>query len=329
MSISHENGGPADDGGVCASEAETLRYFGDELAGEERERAERHLVDCATCRETIAMLASVMSDDLSPEDARLRDELDARTAEDARRLFRTQSVKRTRAVWAYYAIAASVLLAVGAVAWIFIPRPNADVARGMETLRAATRERRPTELRVTGLDYAPYREVRGGASDADRIRDSRDLLLDAVARDPSPEARHALARALVASNDYAGAIAQLELAHAEAPSDAGILADLAVARAATGDTAGAIADLDRALATNPRNAEALFNRGVLRARAGQVEGAREDLTNYLALDATSEWAAEARRRLEEIDPKKISRRDAATQRHGGRSFAPLRLRAPA
>jgi Flp pilus assembly protein TadD len=296
----YEIGGDLGAGAVCAAEPETLRYFGGELSGEAHERAELHLVACDTCRETIAMLARATAEDLSPEDARLRDEVAARTADAARQLFEAQRPARRIPAWVY-AVAASVLilLAVTIVVTVVNPRPDPDVELAMTTLRDATRERRPAELRVTGLDYAPYREVRGAGGD-DRLAVARDLLLEAVAEDPSPEARHALGRALIATRDYAGAGAQLELASAEAPSDAGLLTDLAVARSAAGDAAGAAEALDRALAADSDFAPALFNRGMLAARAGRRDAARADLQRYLTLDGASEWAAEARRRIEEL-----------------------------
>jgi Flp pilus assembly protein TadD len=154
---------------------------------------------------------------------------------------------------------------------------------------------------MTGFDYAPYRDVRGGGSDDDLVRVSRELLLDAVRRNPTPEARHALGRALVASGDYAGAIAQLELASAESPSDAGVLTDLAVARAASGDAAGALADLDRALVLDPSSPEALFDRAALVASTGPRDAAREAIERFLARDGDSPWAGEARRMLADLD----------------------------
>jgi tetratricopeptide (TPR) repeat protein len=293
----HQTEGELGVDAFCEAEPETLRYYAGELEGEAHERAERHVVECDTCRETIAMLARATAEDLSPEDARLRDEVAARTADAARRLFEAERQGPRVPAWVY-AVAASVLIAVGV--WFAIPRPDPDVELAMTTLRDATRERRPAELQVTGLDYAPYREVRGAGGD-DRVAVARDLLLEAVDEDPSPEARHALGRALIASREYAGAVAQLELAAAEAPSDAAVLTDLAVARAAAGDAERATEALDRALTADPDFAPALFNRGMLAARAGRRDAARADLQRYLTLDGASEWAAEARQRLQTID----------------------------
>lgn len=290
----------------CSSEGETLAYFAGELSGERLERAESHLVECDTCRETLAMLARMTSQELSPEDARLAEEVAERTATAARKMFpgaAKEEPPRERASTRWLALAASIVLAgsIGLAIWLARPAKNPDVDLAMKSLKSATSKKRPAEMRVTGLEYAEYREVRSGNRDNEDLLDNaRALLEHAVAKNPTPDARHALGRVLIATNDHTAAIAQLELARQASPRDVGILTDLAVARAGAGDAKSAEADLDRALEIDPSNQEALFNRALLRQRTGRPDEALADFERYLQLDPGSPWAAEARQRLNDL-----------------------------
>jgi len=291
----------------CPAEEQTLAYLAGDLSGAERAGAEHHVAVCDACREVAALLVRLTSTEVSPEEAQLLDEIGERTEEAARRLYREKyGDRRRRQAWVKWgALAASVALAaaVGLAIWQSRPGVDSDVGRGMAALHAATHEQRPIELRLTGMDYAPHRELRSANGGARQVYYSRALLEKAVNANPTPEARHALGQALVASGDYDGAVAQLERARDEAPRDAGILSDLGAARAAAGDGAGAEADLTRALDIDPSRPEALFNRAIVRERAGRLSDAAADLHTYLTVDDASPWAAEVRNRLQEIESK--------------------------
>src|SRR5690348_7102308 len=93
-------------------------------------------------------------------------------------------------------IVIATAMALGAGAWRLLVKLS-PVNQGIAELNRAYRSRRPLEARISGFDYAPLAETRGGERDAvdyvSRDRAER-LLLDAFSEDSSPAARHALGR---------------------------------------------------------------------------------------------------------------------------------------
>lgn len=302
---------------ACAEETRTLAWFEGRLDSGEALEAERHAAECAVCRETLAMIAGFTSDSLDDGEAALLEAVNERTAKAAIALGRGGPSRPSTVVigparqsdvptWfglpRWMAAAAVFAIAAGALAVVWFGRGSSDrpLERGERLLVEATSTSRPTTMRVSGLAYAPARVTRGVESEnADRLEAARALLASAVAADPSPAARHAFGRALIASGDAAGAIEQLGLANRDRPTDAAILSDLAVARSLAGDSRGARADLDRALEVDPNGQEALFNRAVLRAREGDRAGAGEDLERLRRIDPSSPWVTDAERLVED------------------------------
>lgn len=316
MSIDDNNEQP-DQYTACAAEGRTLAWFEGRLDSGEALEAERHAAECATCRETLAMIAGFTSDSLDDSESELLEAVSERTANAAIALGRGSKPSRPSTIvigpaeassqtWfglpRWMAAAAVLAIAAGALAVVWFGRGPSDrsLDRGERLLAEATSTSRPTTLRVSGLAYAPARVTRGVESEnADRLEAARALLASAVEADPSPEARHALGRALIASGDAIGAVEQLGLASRARPSDAAILSDLAVARSLAGDSRGARADLEHALRIDPNRQEALFNRAALRARDGDRAGAREDLERLRRIDPSSPWVSDAERLVEE------------------------------
>lgn len=92
------------------------------------------------------------------------------------------------------------------------------------------------------------------------------------------------ARALLAGQNYSGAISELNTVLKTHPGDAEarFLKGLALAR--SGDTSAALDLFEALTADHPEMAEAWNNLGVLRARSGNLAGAREALQKAAALD---------------------------------------------
>ncbi|MBK6426765.1 MAG: hypothetical protein IPF82_11395 [Blastocatellia bacterium] len=317
MNIDDTNEKPDLQYAACAAEGRTLAWLEGRLESGEAREAERHVAECEVCRETTAMIAGFKSDSLDDREAELLEAVSERTAAAAIALGKASEPSRpatvvlgprassTAAGWfglsPWMAVAAMLAIAAGALAVVWFGRGTSDrsLDRGERLLAEATTTARPTTLRVSGLAYAPARVTRGTeAENADRLEAARALLSAAVATDPSPRARHALGRVLIASGDAAGAVEQLSLASRARPKDVAIMSDLAVARSLARDVPGARADLDRALAIDPNCQEALFNRAALRARESDSVGAREDLERLHRIDPLSPWVSDAERLVE-------------------------------
>src|SRR5262245_30903824 len=220
---------------------------------------------------------------------------------------------------------------------------DARLEKGMVALNQAYREQRLIKARITELQYAPFRETRGGLDadgeqagiDLPARRRAFDLLDDAVKENQtdgatgatgatgavgSPEAaaaaHHAMGRFHLARKNFDDAVAEFEAALKTAPNDARLYSDLGAAFMEQSDLEAlgksgrdprtldrSLEHLNRAIELDNSLLEPLFNRALLRQNLGQLFQAKEDWDNYLKKDATSPWAEEARRNLKLIEER--------------------------
>src|SRR5262245_15781597 len=220
---------------------------------------------------------------------------------------------------------------------------DARLEKGMVALNQAYRGRRLVKARITELQYAPFRETRGGPEadgeqagiDLPARRRAFDLLDDAVRENQkagaagaagaaeavaSPgaaaAAHHAMGRFHLARKNFDDAIAEFEAALKTAPDDARLHSDLGAAFLEKSELEAlgksgrdprtldrTLEHLNRAIELDGSLLEPLFNRALLRQNLGQLFQAKEDWDNYLKKDATSPWAEEARRNLKLIEER--------------------------
>lgn len=210
---------------------------------------------------------------------------------------------------------------------------DARVGKGMAALNQAYRDRRLVMARITELQYAPYRETRGGSEtdgepdgvDPAARRRARDLFEDAIAENATAaQAHHSMGRFYLARKNFEDAIAEFEKTLKAEPNNARLHSDLGAALMekneleASGKSGRDMRTLDRSLEHLNRAIELdqsllepLFNRALLRQRLGQLYQAKEDWDIYLKQDATSRWAEEARSNLKLIEErnKRVSQRE--------------------
>jgi CHAT domain-containing protein len=213
---------------------------------------------------------------------------------------------------------------------------DARLVKGMVALNQAYSERRLVKARITELQYAPFRETRGG-SEADGEQDGVDLtarrrafdLLDDAVRESSTDgatvaAHHAMGRLYLARKNFEDAIAEFEAALKTAPNNGRVHSDLGAALMEKSELEASgksgrdprtidrcLEHLNRAIELDSSLLEPIFNRAFLRQNLGQLFQAKEDWDNYLKKDSTSPWAEEARRNLKLIEErnKRVSKRE--------------------
>ena len=205
---------------------------------------------------------------------------------------------------------------------------QSDVDRGLLALNAAYSQQRPTEARITQLQYAPFVTTRGpGTSSINELELSRAelTLLAAIHNKPTPAVHHALGKVYLAKKDFDRAIEHFQEALKDDPNNAQIYADVGAAYLEKGkleiekgqsDKAGSDAgkgledlgrsleNLNKALELNPNLLEAIFNRALCHQRLMLFEQAEDDWRQYLKKDPTSQWADEARRNLSRLEEQK-------------------------
>lgn len=128
-----------------------------------------------------------------------------------------------------------------------------------------------------------------------------------VLRAPTPANTHAWGVAQLLLRKYEQGISSLARAAEEAPFDARMHNDLAVAYLARAraeeraeDWLQAMASVERATHLDPSSSEALFNRALITEAMGLPHEAIRSWVAYLAHDSRSEWRPEVERRLAKL-----------------------------
>ncbi|MDX6403822.1 MAG: hypothetical protein QOH70_1277 [Blastocatellia bacterium] len=220
------------------------------------------------------------------------------------------------------AIAASVALLAGGGFYIWrVLSANSDLNRGLAALQSAFRDERPLEARISKFDYAPYSTTRGPGTekiDQEELRLAELTLLDALKRNPTPSAHHALGKVYLAKKQFDDAIKHFDEALKGDPKNAQVYSDLGAAwlekgkidldkgkaepaSSASGkgleELGRSLENLNKALELNPNLLEALFNRALCRQNQKLYTQALTDWQVYLSMDPNSQWAAEAKQNL--------------------------------
>lgn len=221
---------------------------------------------------------------------------DLKTAEAPRRPARN---------WWPASLAAAALLAIaigGSYAYWRYQAQHAPAA----LLARAYSAHRTLALRLQGAAYAPLTTERGGAAARPpELLEAEDRIAHALERAPNSAIWLDLqARADLLEWNYAAALAHAQRGLLGTPHSAPLLGDLAAAYFERGEAAGDALDYDaaldalgRALSADSRDLTARFNRALVAERLLLYPQAIRDWQNYLRQDATSGWAAVARRHL--------------------------------
>lgn len=318
---------------ACPSEAEWPRVAAGLSSVQDATRYCAHASRCDYCGPLLRSACEDFRDELQPDEEQIvsnlasaQPEWQARVAE---RLIRESGpgggiavIKPHQGIdwrrWLSFprlagALAALALIAAGSVGWRYWQeaRQSPD-----DLLAQAYSSQRTLEVRFPGASYAPLRQTRGSAGQSRLSRPAPLLRAEAklargLAEHPDdPAWLEASGRAELLEWDYEAAIKSFTRAQEAEPASPDLMQDLAMAyfeRAEAADRAidygTAIDLLGQVLAHRPDDPVALFNRAVASERMFLYQQAREDWQHYLRLDAASGWAAEARRRLADVEQK--------------------------
>jgi len=230
--------------------------------------------------------------------------------------FAWQPRGRLAYLWAY--ASAAVVLALGV--WIIQkPRePSID-----QLIASAYAQQRPFELRISDAAYGPLRQERAGERSAfsqptDLLR-AKYLIKEKLTSRPDDETLLAdSGRIELLEGHYEEAIRTFGRLLGAKPDSPPLLLDLATAyfqRAEAGNRAidygQAIELLSRVLAKKPDDRVALFNRAIALEKMYVYNEAIRDWEHYLRMDSDSEWAGEARRRLNKLQEQMKAREKPA------------------
>ena len=303
-----------------------------------------HAAHCNYCGPLLNRYLKEFSEDVQPEDAAVLRELKTSTPRWQKNFIgenfhpEKQLKGWFSGLWPRLAIATAAGVAAAVAAFSYL-QPN-DLVKAQQLVASAYLERRTTEMRLTGVPYAQYSPLpverggdaagsmayqrpsllRAGAAVGDKLRNGSNV-------DPrwlQIKARVDLLEATPASAADAQQI--LEKARSEGLNDPGLDIDLAASsfqRASTEDDADLSATinllraaLDDSKISHQEQLVALFDLGIAYQKSKMFDLAIETWNKYLQLDSSSEWANEARERLdkakEAAPPKTQSYLDTQT-----------------
>jgi tetratricopeptide (TPR) repeat protein len=233
-----------------------------------------HVSHCKACREIVAGAAAIEAD-------------------------------HSRHSWWKYAVAAAILIVI--IGGTLIRQRVGTRSDPIAVMASAAPVRvRSVEPRLSGFEWAPYRNVMGNSSPHSSgeelvARGVAGRVLNQLRSDDSARGLHAKGVAHLLRDDAAAALSLLRKSARLTPLDARVWNDLAAALYIhdqdDAELREALGAARRAVHLDPRLSEAYFNVALVLERIGSKAEIRAAWTEYLRHDSTSGWAEEARNRL--------------------------------
>jgi tetratricopeptide (TPR) repeat protein len=283
------------DSGACLSDEMLGDYLEGSLDAPVKAASEVHLVSCGDCRNQLAFLMRLLQPEVTAGEAVT---LKAIEAEWEKRKPASNSIERrkgalSRILIAFAAVAAAILIAIS-VNW-FVQERSGDPKSAGDVVRLLFTQTRPFEARMAGQPHRPIVRLRGVA----QPEASYSLLATEMSRLSANS--HEMGQFYLIQKDFSRAIPYLAIAEGEVGASADVHNDLGVAYLESGDAS----QIDRAkqeflhaLKVDPTFADAAFNLALFYERTNATAQAEAQWKKYLELDSKSQWAGEARERLQ-------------------------------
>jgi tetratricopeptide (TPR) repeat protein len=196
--------------------------------------------------------------------------------------------------WLLALVGVAAVLLIGVVSVYFLQR-RSEPQSASEVVQLLLNRNRPFESRMSNEKHLPIYRTRGAEDPAQ----SYSSLASEMTRLGAPT--HEMGRFWLLQKDFERATSYLEIAVAESGATAAVYNDLGVAYLESGDplkTEKARLEFQLALKQDPEFAPAIFNFALFYELTNAVEQAKAEWNRYLELDPKSEWADEARVRLQ-------------------------------
>jgi CHAT domain-containing protein/Flp pilus assembly protein TadD len=278
------------------------RYVGQKLSPEEAEAFEEHYFGCDQCWDEVQAATEV------------RAALQAQVAtprETAPKTVESRLVRGPWGNWGLLAAAAAVAIVALSAGLLVLKRSSRPLAAStlVAELSEAAGHRHSIRARLTGGFQLP--EVTRSAGEPEKpswkVFAAAEKIKQAAEQNVNADTARALGLAHLIVGEIDQALARLEEGTLLAPKDARMHSDLAAAYLVLAETKGrsdvlvhALSEAETAIRIQPDLAEAHFNKALVLEAMSLRDKAKEAWKDYLRLDSASDWAAEARRRLEAL-----------------------------
>lgn len=229
------------------------------------------------------------------------------TKKDTQAFEARSSNHRTR-----YYVAALIGLVGCAAVWS-LPNYQTDLNKGLAELHLAHRDSRVLESRIGGIGHSPWAVARGEKDDTatGSLSRAENILTMAVINNGDPSSTAALGKVFLSKGNFERANALFEKASLGDKDNADLYSDWGASLLELGKTERvsgrrarsvelfdqALGRLDKAVRLAPGSLEARFNRALCLDALYLAEESQKAWSDYLALDGSSNWAAEARQKM--------------------------------
>jgi len=302
---------------ACPDEDRLRMLLPGQVDGEEADELLTHAAECDWCGTVLREAAQDLTEPPTREEEELAGK--AKLADPRRRRkFAERIVKPAKGDpkpfflrWGLaWGLATAALVAVGGLSYEQWARSPAHSER---LLADAYTEQRPMEPRVPDAAWGRRGSTQRGVGSSSinvpqALLDAQSNIRRGIGAHPDdPRWLQLQGEADLLDSKVDAAVAELELAHAQRPADAAILADLGAALFQEGEKEGDQQLLNQAYERfsegwrlKPNDPTLLFNRALTAQRMLAFTEARDDWEAYLKIDANSRWAEEARGYLDEV-----------------------------
>jgi tetratricopeptide (TPR) repeat protein len=282
------------DHGQCLTDETLTEYLDGSLDVAIKAASEVHLVSCEQCRNQLAFFMRVLQPDLTATEMEaLRAIESAWREKTGSQRMPERRLRLPRLFVGLTAAAAAVIVSVIS-AWIVKERLAEPKSAG-EVVELLLAQNRPFESQISGEPYRAILRTRGSADPGI----SYSLLAGEMTRLSANS--HDMGRFYLLQKDFGRAIPYLEMAEREVGAAPAVHNDLGVAYLESGDasqTDNAGREFRHALNQDRSFATAVFNLALFYERTNATAEADAQWKRYLELDSKSDWAAEARERLQ-------------------------------
>jgi tetratricopeptide (TPR) repeat protein len=282
------------DHGQCLTDETLTEYLQGGLDPPIQAASEVHLVACADCRNQLAFFMRVLESDVSAEEAKTLETIVGKwNTEHGTPAPSPRTFTFRRSVVALGVAAAAIIVVVMA-GWIVRLR-SAEPKSANEVVELLLAQNRPFESRIAGEPHRPIVRTRG----SEEPGVSYGLLAGEMGRLSATSSE--MGRFYLLQKDFTRAISHLEAAEREGSAGPAVHNDLGVAYLEGGSGTQlekAKEEFQHAMQEDQSFAPASFNLALLYERKNQTGLAEAQWKRYLELDSKSDWATEARERLQ-------------------------------
>jgi len=283
------------DHGQCLADETLTEYLEGTLDPAVKAASEVHLIGCDECRNQLAFFMRVLRPEVTSEETAALEAIAAQWHD--RKGGKTLPQRRRTWLSSRFPMVATVaaILVIGLLSiWIVRQRPSEPRTAG-EVVQLLLGQSRPFESRMSGQPHHPIVRTRG----SDDAGVSYGLLAGEMTR--LSASSHDMGRFYLLQKDFKRAIPYLEMAEGEVGASSEVHNDLGVAYLETGDGAllgRAGEEFQHALQQDKSFTAAAFNLALFYERTNATAQAEAQWKRFLEMDSTSEWAKEARGRVQ-------------------------------